>query len=109
MIANGYLRLNPQEWIRAVEKRRSALGRQRHGFSRRQTLAPPVASCDNESMLGWAFIGVVAVAIVVGWLLLARSLRRWRQPPPGRGPDAERARSALDWLTFSQGDQSGGA
>ncbi len=27
VIANGYLRLDPQEWIRAVEKRRAALGR----------------------------------------------------------------------------------
>ena len=28
VIADGYLRLDPQEWIRAVEKRRAALGRQ---------------------------------------------------------------------------------
>jgi hypothetical protein len=27
VIANGYLRLDQQEWIRAVEKRRAALGR----------------------------------------------------------------------------------
>ena len=27
VIANGYLRLDPQEWIRAVEKRNAALGR----------------------------------------------------------------------------------
>jgi hypothetical protein len=27
VIANGYLRLDPQEWIRAVEKRQAALGR----------------------------------------------------------------------------------
>jgi hypothetical protein len=27
VIANGYLRLDRQEWIRAVEKRRAALGR----------------------------------------------------------------------------------
>jgi hypothetical protein len=27
VMANGYLRLDPQEWIRAVEKRRAALGR----------------------------------------------------------------------------------
>jgi hypothetical protein len=27
VIANGYLRLDPQEWIRAVEKRRAALRR----------------------------------------------------------------------------------
>jgi hypothetical protein len=59
-------------------------------------------------MLGWVFIGVVVVAIVIGVLLYARSLRRWRQPPPGRGPDAEHARSTLNWMTFSQGDQSGG-
>jgi hypothetical protein len=26
VIANAYLRLDPQEWIRAVEKRRAALG-----------------------------------------------------------------------------------
>jgi len=26
VIANGYLRLDPQEWVRAVEKRRAALG-----------------------------------------------------------------------------------
>jgi hypothetical protein len=26
VIANGYLRLDPQEWIRAVEKRRAAVG-----------------------------------------------------------------------------------
>src|SRR5262245_14963651 len=26
VLANGYLRLDPQEWVRAVEKRRSALG-----------------------------------------------------------------------------------
>jgi hypothetical protein len=26
VIANGYLRLDPQEWIRAVEKRQAALG-----------------------------------------------------------------------------------
>ena len=26
-IANGYLRLEPQEWVRAVEKRPAALGR----------------------------------------------------------------------------------
>ena len=26
-IANGYLRSDPQEWVRAVEKRRAALGR----------------------------------------------------------------------------------
>jgi hypothetical protein len=27
VIANGYLRLDQDEWIRAVEKRRAALGR----------------------------------------------------------------------------------
>jgi hypothetical protein len=27
VIANGYLRLDPQEWVRAVEKRRAAVGR----------------------------------------------------------------------------------
>jgi hypothetical protein len=27
VIANGYLRLDPEEWVRAVEKRRAALGR----------------------------------------------------------------------------------
>jgi hypothetical protein len=27
VITNGYLRLDPQEWVRAVEKRRAALGR----------------------------------------------------------------------------------
>jgi hypothetical protein len=27
VIANGFLRLDPQEWIRSVEKRRAALGR----------------------------------------------------------------------------------
>ena len=27
VMANCYLRLDPQEWIRAVEKRRAALGR----------------------------------------------------------------------------------
>jgi hypothetical protein len=27
VIANGYLRLDPQEWMRAVEKRRTAFGR----------------------------------------------------------------------------------
>jgi hypothetical protein len=27
VIANGYLRLDPQEWVRAAEKRRAALGR----------------------------------------------------------------------------------
>jgi hypothetical protein len=26
VIANGYLRLDPQEWVRAVEKRQAALG-----------------------------------------------------------------------------------
>jgi hypothetical protein len=26
LIANGYLRLDPKEWMRAVEKRRAALG-----------------------------------------------------------------------------------
>ena len=26
VIANGFLRLDPQEWIRAVEKRQAALG-----------------------------------------------------------------------------------
>jgi hypothetical protein len=26
-IANGYLRLDPQEWVRVTEKRRAALGR----------------------------------------------------------------------------------
>jgi hypothetical protein len=31
VIANGYLRLDPQEWVRAVEKRRAALGRRRPG------------------------------------------------------------------------------
>jgi len=25
-IANGYLRLDPQEWVKAVEKRQAALG-----------------------------------------------------------------------------------
>jgi hypothetical protein len=25
-VANGYLRLDPQEWVRAVDKRRAALG-----------------------------------------------------------------------------------
>jgi hypothetical protein len=29
MIANGYLRLDPQEWVRAVEKRRAALSSSR--------------------------------------------------------------------------------
>jgi hypothetical protein len=62
-----------------------------------------------SSVLGWVFIGVVIAAIVIGTLLLFRSLKRWRQPPPGQGPDAERAKSVLDWLTFSQGDQSGGS
>jgi hypothetical protein len=27
VIANGYLQLDPQKWVRAVEKRRAALGR----------------------------------------------------------------------------------
>jgi hypothetical protein len=27
VIANGYLRLDPEDWIRSVEKRRAALGR----------------------------------------------------------------------------------
>jgi hypothetical protein len=27
VIANGYLRLDREEWVRAVEKRRAALGR----------------------------------------------------------------------------------
>jgi hypothetical protein len=27
VIVNGYLRLDPEEWVRAVEKRRAALGR----------------------------------------------------------------------------------
>jgi hypothetical protein len=56
-------------------------------------------------MLGWVFIGVVVLAIVIGAILLARSFRRWRSPPPG--PDAQDSQSTLDWTTFSQGDQSG--
>jgi hypothetical protein len=32
VIANGYLRLDPQEWVRAVEKRRAALGQSRLEF-----------------------------------------------------------------------------
>jgi len=58
-------------------------------------------------MLRWVFIGVLVVALVIGAFLFFRSLRKWRQPPPGSGPDADHARSTLDWMTFSQGDQSG--
>jgi hypothetical protein len=56
-------------------------------------------------MLGWVFFGVVVVAIVTGLILYFRSLRRWRQPPPSHDPQTE---STLDWMTFSQRDQSGG-
>jgi hypothetical protein len=57
-------------------------------------------------MLGWVFSGVVLVAIVTGLILYFRSLRRWRQPQPSHDPQTE---STLTWMTFSQGDQSGGA
>jgi hypothetical protein len=56
-------------------------------------------------MLGWMLFGVAVVAIVLGVLLYFRSLRRWHQPPPGPGDEGQ---STLTWMTFSQGDQSGG-
>lgn len=65
-----------------------------------------MGSCDNEFMLGWVFIGVVVVAIVTGLILYFRSLRRWRQSQPSHDRQTE---STLTWMTFSQGDQSGGA
>jgi hypothetical protein len=57
-------------------------------------------------MLGWVLFGVVVVAIVIVALLYFRSLRRWHQPPPG--PGDQQGQSTLTWMTFSQGDQSGG-
>jgi hypothetical protein len=46
VIANGYLRLDPHEWIRAIEKRRAALGRRRRAVDRLRTVRLPwVGEC----------------------------------------------------------------
>jgi hypothetical protein len=59
---------------------------------------------DTRAMLAWIIIGAIVVAIVVGLLVFWRSLGKWQGPPPG-----DEGRSTLTWMTFSQGDQSGGA
>ena len=57
-------------------------------------------------MLSWILaIGIVLIVVLVVVMTL-RSFRRWGQPPPGRGPGADQAESRLEWLTWSQGDQS---
>lgn len=42
-------------------------------------------------------ISAAAIALAAGWLF--RSLRRWRQPPPGEDEDAEHAENVLRWIT----------
>jgi hypothetical protein len=59
---------------------------------------------DTRVMLAWIIIGAIVVAILVGLLVFWRSLGKWQGPPPG-----DEGRSTLTWMTFSQGDQSGGA
>jgi hypothetical protein len=55
---------------------------------------------DTRAMLAWIIIGAIVVGLLVFW----RSLGKWQGPPPG-----DEGRSTLTWMTFSQGDQSGGA
>jgi hypothetical protein len=55
-------------------------------------------------MLGWVILGVVVVAVMAGVILYWRSLGKWHEPPR-RDDDGQ---STLTWMTFSQGDQSGG-
>jgi hypothetical protein len=45
VIVNGYLQLDPQEWVRTVEKRRATLGRYRQGFSVCHRFAHACTSC----------------------------------------------------------------
>jgi hypothetical protein len=59
---------------------------------------------DTRAMLAWIMIGAIVVAIVVGLLVFWRSLGKWQGPPP-----VDEGRPTLTWMTFSQGDQSGGA
>ena len=47
----------------------------------------------------WAVVIIVAVVASVAWWLF-RSLRRWRQGPPGRDDAATQAENELRWLTY---------
>ena len=57
-------------------------------------------------MLSWALATGIVLLVVLVVVITLRSFRKWGQPPPGRGPQADRAESRLEWLTWSQGDQS---
>jgi hypothetical protein len=57
------------------------------------------------TMLAWVIFGAIVVAVGIGLFLYWRSLSKWREPPPGPGDQSD---STLTWMTFSQGDQSGG-
>lgn len=51
-------------------------------------------------MAEWIVFGAIALVAIAGTLYLSRSLRRWRQPPPGRDETAESAENRLRWLTY---------
>ena len=65
----------------------------------------PAEACHTVTMQAWAILGAIVVAVGIGLLLFWRSLGKWHEPPPGDGDQAD---STLTWMTFSQGDQSGG-
>jgi hypothetical protein len=53
-----------------------------------------------EWMGSWWMIGIVAAAVsAVAWWSY-RSIRRWRQGPPGRDDAALKAEEDLRWLTY---------
>jgi hypothetical protein len=43
-------------------------------------------------------LGAIVAALVFGYWRLTVSLRRWKQPPPGRDPEAGQAEARL-WST----------
>ena len=49
-------------------------------------------------MSSWLVFGIVMAIVIVGFLLLFRSFRRWKTPPAGTTPEARQAESKL-WST----------
>jgi hypothetical protein len=47
----------------------------------------------------WTFAAIVAIVAAGAWLLF-RSLRRWKQPPPGSDPSSVQADQDLKWITY---------
>jgi hypothetical protein len=47
---------------------------------------------------GFIVFGVIVAGLVFGYWRLSVSLRKWKQPPPGRDPEARQAEARL-WST----------